>query len=149
TDSDDLDEYDKYLEAHLDVLDDAASYDVEALAADVRADHDLLVAFAEQAEQVRPEGDPKLAILTDQLAVIAEQAAAEGVGPEDVRDKRKVLIFSYFADTVDWITGYLGQAVQIDPRLADYAGRLTAISGTHSNKDDVLWGFAPRTTDAP
>jgi hypothetical protein len=149
TDSDDLDEYDKYLEAHLDVLDDAANYDIEALAADVRADHDLLVAFAEQAEQVRPEGDPKLAVLTDQLAVIAEQAAAEGVGLEDVRDKRKVLIFSYFADTVDWITGHLKQALQIDPRLAGYAGRLTAISGTHSNKDDVLWGFAPRTTDAP
>lgn len=149
TDSDDLDEYDKYLEGHLDELDDASYYDVETLAVDVRNDRELLLAFAEQAEQVRQEDDPKLAVLLEQLTVIAEQARLQGIGPGDIRDKRKVLVFSYFADTVEWITEYLAQAVKDDERLSDYAGRLVAISGTQGDKDQVLWGFAPRTTDAP
>ncbi len=149
TDSDDLDAYDSYLDSHVDALEDAADYDTEALAADVRGDRDLLVAFAEQAEGVRREDDPKLRVLVDQLAAIAEQASAEGLGQEDVRDKRKVLVFSYFADTVDWIIEHLEDVVQHDPRLACYAGRLASISGSAGDKDDVLWGFAPRTTDAP
>ena len=27
--------------------------------------------------------------------------------PDEIRDKRKVLVFTYFADTVDWIVEYL------------------------------------------
>ena len=149
TDSDDLDEYDTYLDGHHDALDDTAEYDLETLSVDVRNDRDLLLAFAEQAEQVRQEDDPKLAVLVEQLVAIAEQARAEGIGPDDTRDKRKVLVFSYFADTVEWITEHLAQAVKADSRLAEYAERITAISGNGGDKERVLWGFAPRTTDAP
>jgi hypothetical protein len=122
---------------------------VSVLSADVRNDRDLLRAFAEQAGQVRREDDPKLAALVEQLAAIAEQARAEGIGSDDTRDKRKVLVFSYFTDTVEWITEHLAQAVKVDSRLADYAERITAISGGGGDKERVLWGFAPRTTDAP
>jgi superfamily II DNA or RNA helicase len=147
TDSDDVDAYASYLDGH--VLDDAAAYDTGALVADVRADRELLLTFAEEAEGVRKEDDPKLRVLVEQLAGIADQASDEGIGDDDVRDKRKVLVFSYFADTVRWITEHLEEVAQADPRLAAYAGRIASISGSGGNKDDVLWGFAPRTTDAP
>jgi hypothetical protein len=67
----------------------------------------------------------------------------------DARDRRKVLIFSYYADTVRWISNHLAAVTENDARLADYRGRLTSITGTEGGKDEVLWGFAPRTTDPP
>lgn len=149
TDSDDLEAYDTYFEAHTDMLDNAADYDLKTLAADVRNDRELLLAFANQAEQVRPEEDPKLAALVDELAVIADEAETEGIGAADVRDKRKVLVFSYYADTVEWVAEHLERAVKTDSRLGAFKDRLVAVSGTYGSKEDVLWGFAPNTTDPP
>lgn len=149
TDSDDAAEVDTFMEAHVDVLDDAADYDVDLLRTDVERDRDLLVAFATGADQVTRDADPKLAALIDALAEIATEAAAEGVGESDQRDKRKVLVFSYFADTVEWIHEHLTQVVASDPRLAAYRDRITWLSGTGGSKEEVLWGFAPRTTEAP
>ena len=40
--------------------------------------------------------DPKLAALADALAEIVSQADHDGVTDEDAREKRKVLIFTYF-----------------------------------------------------
>ena len=151
TDSDDMDEVDAYMEANVELVEEAADYDQEALAAHVSHDSELLRAFAAEARAVDRENDPNLAALVDELVEIAEQAEAEGIGEMDVRDKRKVLIFSYYADTVDWIVSHLSDVIDHDPRLAAYRGRLAAIAGTwgSAKKEDVLWGFAPRTTDAP
>lgn len=149
TDSDDIDQVDAYQDRHVDGLDDAEEYDQEALALDVAADRDLLLAFADEAALVTQAQDPKLQALVEEIAAIAAEAAAEGVGETDERDKRKILIFSYFADTVDWVAQHLAEVVERDDRLAAYRGRVVAISGGSGNKDDVLWGFAPRTTDAP
>ena len=63
-----------------------------------------------------------------------------------------MLIFSYFADTVEWIRGYLEHAVDTNPRLACYQGRVVALTGGHSSpgaKKKAVWGFAPQTADAP
>lgn len=149
TDADDDSEVDTYLEHHVELLDDASAYDLDLLRTDVANDRDLLIAFAAEAEAVTRDQDPKLAILVEQLAAIAAQAAAEGVGADDERDKRKVLVFSYFADTVDWIVEHLTEMIDQDPRLAVYRDRVAALSGSFGKKEDVLWGFAPRTTDAP
>jgi hypothetical protein len=149
TDSDDSEAYDDYMEGHFDQLDDASDFDVELLCADVRNDRDLLIAFADEADRVTAEEDPKLAALVEALQGIAAQAAAEGIGEGDTRDKRKVLVFSYFADTVEWVTEHLENVCAKVPGLSDFDGRITSISGTRGAKDDVLWGFAPRTTDAP
>jgi hypothetical protein len=148
TDSDEVDEIEDYLERYPE-LDDARDYESEALEADVRSDRDLLVAFAEEAESVRRSDDPKLAALVDELAEIAKQAEREGIDADDVRDKRKVLVFTYFADTVDWVFEHLADAVERDERLTPFRDRMAATSGTHGGKEEVLWGFAPRTTDAP
>ena len=149
TDSDDLDDVDTFKARHLDLLDDAADFDVDQLRTDVGNDRDLLLAFADEAAAVRSRDDPKLHALVEELAVIAAEATQEGVGDQDVRDKRKVLIFSYFADTVDWIAEHITEVVEHDPRLRAYKGRIAALSGSFGSKEEVLWGFAPRTTDAP
>jgi hypothetical protein len=149
TDSDDMDQVDEYLDGHVDLLDDASEFDIDALRADVMADRDILLAFANDADTVSADRDPKLAAIVESLAQIAAEARATAVGEEAVRDRRKVLIFSYFSDTVDWIFDHLVDVVERDPRLADYRGRITSISGTNGDKETVLWGFAPRTTDAP
>jgi hypothetical protein len=149
TDSDDPDEIDEYLRGHFEELDDAADYDVDLLRAHVEHDRELLRAFATQADTVTRAEDPTLRALIEELADITEQAEAEGIGETDVRDKRKVLIFSYFADTVDWIEEHVRDAVSRDPRLETYRGRIASLTGSEGDKRDVLWGFAPQTTDAP
>jgi superfamily II DNA or RNA helicase len=148
TDADEED-VDEYVELNGDQVEDASLYDCDALRTDVERDKALLLAWADEADRVTSEEDPKLAALVDELAGITEQANTEGIGEQDVRDRRKVLIFSYFADTVKWIDEYLDVAVSKDTRLAPYRDRVASLSGTFGSKEDALWGFAPRTTDAP
>lgn len=149
TDTDELDDVTAYLTQHRLDLEDASEFDDGALATAAAADRDLLRALGSQARQVTPGNDPKLAALVEELADIAAGANAEGIGADDTRDKPKVLVFSYFADTVDWITDHLLAVVEVDERLTAYRGRITSTSGRHGNKEQALWGFAPRTTDAP
>jgi hypothetical protein len=149
TDSDDLDELQAFFDENETDLEASDIYDIEALRADVEHDRDVLLGLAEDIEKVRPEQDPKLAVLIEELCAIAEQADAEGIGEADTRDKRKVLVFSYYADTVDWIVEYLERMVESDPRLVAYRGRITAAAGSRDGKEAALFGFAPRTTEAP
>ena len=151
TDSDDIEDVDLYLDAHVSVTDDAAQYEVGRLRSHVARDRDLLRSFVETARTVTRADDPTLAELVQQLAAIAAEAEATGLGDEDVQDRRKVLIFSYYADTVDWIVEFLEEVSATDPRLAPYRGRIASLSGSTGspNKESVVWGFAPRTTDAP
>lgn len=149
TDTDELDDVAEYLDEWATHLEHASVFDQDALRADVASDRDLLLEFADEAERVSPTEDPKLAALVDELAEIAAEAEKEGIGEQDVRDRRKVLIFSYYTDTVDWIIDFLTKVIENDERLTAYKGRIAATSGTHGGKEDALWGFAPRTTDAP
>lgn len=149
TDSDEDSEVESFLDRHVDQVEDASDFDLDLLRTDTANDHDLLMSFADQADAVTRHDDPKLHALVEELADIAAQAKAEGIGSDDERDKRKVLVFSYFADTVDWIAEHLDEVVESDPRLVAYRGRITSLSGSFGSKEEVLWGFAPRTTDAP
>lgn len=149
TDTDELDP--DAIDEVLDAADDASEYDAPRLGADAARDRDLLLSFAAEADAVTRAADPNLEVLVDELADIARQAEAEGIGEQDVRNRRKVLIFTYFADTVDWIREHLLQTAQTDTRLACYHGRIASLAGTgdQANRESVLWGFAPATTDAP
>ncbi len=84
----------------------------------------LLLDFADEVDTVTRGKDPKLAALVEELAAIAAEAEEEGIGETDTRDKRKVLVFTYFADTVDWIVEYLERARRQRPRLGAYRGGL-------------------------
>ena len=150
-DSDDIDAADKHTDHHTGVHEDAAGYDIERLRQDVAADRDLLRSFSETARTVVRQEDPNLAQLIEQLAYIAAEAAESGTGEQDTRNRRKVLVFSYYADTVDWIFGHLVETVPDDERLSAYRDRIASLSGntgSHS-KETVIWGFAPKTSDAP
>ena len=149
TDSDDLDELEEFVSRNGADLEPVSLYDIDGLRADVLHDQELLLAFAAEAETLTPARDPKLAALIEQLAVIAHEAGEAGIGEADTRDRRKVLVFSYFADTVDWIIQHLEDMVDTDPRLSDYSGRISATAGGRDGKEAALFGFAPRTTDAP
>lgn len=138
------------LEEHTDPIDD---FDADKLRQDVEADMELLIRFAEQAEKVTPQNDPKLEVLAKTLAEIAKQAKEEGVGEDDERDKRKVVIFSFFKDTAKWVHAYLRDRIESDPALAAYKGRLAATSGTPDEEgmmeqDEAVSGFAPKTAAA-
>ena len=151
TDSDDIEEVDLYLDAHIGLTDDAALYEIDKLRLHVTRDRDILRSLAATARTVTRADDPTLAELVKQLAAIAAEAETSGVGAQDTRDRHKVLIFSYYADTVDWIVEFLEEMSETDPRLAAYRGRIASLSGSTAspNKDAAVWGFAPRTTDAP
>jgi hypothetical protein len=85
--------------------------------------------------------------------VAATAASARGsstaLTPQQEGDRRKALIFTYYADTVDWIAGFLAKAVATDVRLSSYNGRIASLSGTDGDKEQVIYGFAPRSSEAP
>ena len=129
--------------------DPASDYDVDRLRGAVRADLDLLTAFAEEAEQVKNDTDPKLNALVVALSKIAAEAKDEAVTPADERDKRKVIVFSYYADTVGWIKQRLEKETETNPALALYRGRLTDVTGSSGGTEEILFGFAPISSQAP
>ena len=153
TDSDEADDeqIDTFLDGIVGLSDDAAQYDVERLREYVDRDRGLLRSFASEARTVTRQDDPNLDALVEELADIAAEAAAQGIGEDDVRNRRKVLVFSYYADTVDWVFEHLVEKAETDERLAPYRGRIASLAGTtgSDSKERVLWGFAPLTTDAP
>ena len=66
------------------------------------------------ARGVTRDTDPKLAALVEELVRIARQADKEGIDDDDRRRKRKVLIFSFYEDTIDWVEDFLRDRVQHD-----------------------------------
>ncbi|QQQ77407.1 helicase [Saccharothrix sp. 6-C] len=125
---------------------DASNYDVDALRRAVEADRHILSDFHERVRHVDHTSDPKIERLIDELATIAAEAHAEGIGDEDTRNKRKVLVFTYFADTADYIHTAVKDAVISDDRLQAYRDRHAAVSGSDRNsRTEVITGFAPRT----
>lgn len=131
----------------------AAGHDVECLRRDVVADRDLLRAFAARSRTVARATDPKLRALREQVVRILQQAREERLDEQDFRDKRKAIIFSHFADTVDWVNGYLRDALATDLRLVEYRGRLAAVAGGGVSDAvslaEAMFGFAPRSSEAP
>ena len=128
-------------------------YDVEQLRVDAENDRNILRNFAAQASKVKAKTCPKLAELANALVEILSQAHDDGMDDEDIRDKRKVVIFSYFADTADWIEDYLKYTLDKDKRLAEYRGRMTSVAGQERrhgvSREDAVFGFAPLSSEAP
>ena len=118
---------------------------------DLERDQQLLMEFANIAGSVSQDDDPKLADLVEQLVTIAEEHVRQRRSRRG--NKRKVLLFSYYADTVDWIFDFLKQVTDPDspshdPRLLVFRGRIASVSGQR-DKADVLFGFAPKRPMRP
>jgi superfamily II DNA or RNA helicase len=127
----------------------ASDYDVDALRAAVETDRTILLDFAARAETITAEDDPKLEALVEQLAGVLEGAPEGARSDADEHNRRKVLVFTYYADTARWIFDFLEKACEEDERLAGYRGRLATLSGSQGSKEDVLFGFAPISSEAP
>lgn len=122
------------------------NYDLAALRAAVEADRVLLLELGEKAKAADGKADPKVAALVEQLVAIVEQAEKDGATEHLRRDNRKVLVFSYFADTVEYLEGELRQAITHDDRLAAYRTRIATATGSDKGRQaSVIAGFAPRT----
>lgn len=127
-------------------------YDVDRLRAAVRADRAVLAELNQRVANVQPAHDPKLAALVEELARIAREADKESIDDEQRCRNRKVLVFSYYEDTIDYIEGYLRQAIATDKRLAVYRNRVASVAGHESrhgvNRDRAVHGFAPKSAGA-
>jgi len=99
-----------------------------------------------------PESSPKLRALIEELEKIAAQAADEATNAIDETQKRKVLVFSFFEDTVEWIIRNLGEAIRQRPSLAAYGNRIVAVSGSGElaevSRQQAVQGFAPISSEA-
>ncbi|MSO38569.1 MAG: helicase [Acidimicrobiia bacterium] len=129
--------------------DGASAYDVKTLKRHVEADLQMLREFAAEAEKVTPSHDPKLTGLVGELAKIAAEARSDGVGDEDTRDKRKVAVFTYYADTAVWINEFLERESASNKKLTDYKNRLALVVGDSSSRESAVYGFVPRSSESP
>ena len=139
----------------------AANADPVELRADLKNDVEILERWRDGAREVERDDDEKLHALRDALHDVVtearEDAQSEGVDDEGVESaflrNRKVLLFSYYEDTVDWIYKYLEEAVEDDEELSCYEGRIAAVSGDGSKygvtREKAVHGFAPNSGDAP
>ncbi|MCL1898928.1 MAG: SNF2-related protein [Promicromonosporaceae bacterium] len=166
SDSDDLDALVAELDSDAQV-DSASRYHLDALRADVVSDMELLRRLQDMVADVVNEADggagPKAAMLIEELARIADEARS--IDPRGVSsaDRRKVVIFSAFADTVIPIHAAVVEAIDNAPAgsaLADYRGRVAPpIMGTYKSthlhgesggvdqggRATTIAGFAPKT----
>lgn len=147
SDSDDVIDFLANLtERSADNVADAADFDAASLRGAVEADMELLHSLHQAVRVLAWNEDPKVCALVEALAQIAAEAEATGIGPEDVRNRRKVLLFSYFADTVEHLDAQVRIAVEEDDRLAAYRGRIASASGPdRRGRAQVLAAFAPTT----
>lgn len=139
----------------------AVSDDPATLRADLENDIELLQRWHEGARAIGRGDDEKLHALETTLREIvtdARQDAKDATLDDDemhaqFRQNRKVLLFSYYEDTVDWILAHLEDVVEDDDELSCYAGRIAAVTGDGSksgiSREEAVHGFAPNSSDAP
>jgi len=140
----------------------ASEYNL-TLKKDVEADLKELIKLRDMvAKAAKAETDDKLEKLVEEIATIAKEAEDEGEMKASLHDRRKVLVFSYFADTAEWIHRRLQKAINEDKRLACYresnnqfAGqnngiRLGLVSGGNDSDlsaQKAAGGFAPVSSE--
>ena len=138
-------------------VENANNYNVKDLKRDVKRDLNILIKLKKDADKITKTKDEKLKKVIQELKKIVKQAKKEGKNASEQRNKRKVLIFSFFADTVEWIFQFLTEEINNNPELAEYKGRIAAIIGSdHKRKrfnpgmsrELAVNGFAPQSMEA-
>ena len=132
---------------------DAALFDTNNLREAVERDQILLQDLVDLTSEIRADNDPKLQTLVKELVKIGMQAETEATTDDDETQKRKVLVFSYFEDTVKWIKDYMGVVLYTHPGLTNYRDRMVVVSGsgelTGVSRQRAIEGFAPISLEAP
>jgi hypothetical protein len=132
----------------------AGDYDLKALRSIVANDLSKLERLCDAAKGVTPARDPKLAALIKALEKISSDADHEAISEDDARQKRKVIVFSFFSDTVGYLRQQLDAEILRNPKLAAYRNRLVAVSGSEDvepeeiGRQRAVSGFAPISSEA-
>jgi len=143
-------------------LNNADEYRMSELLADVENDRDLLEELVRLADDALNESDPKFEKLVVELSEIAVSAKRIDALAIPEGDKRKVIIFSSFADTVIDIHRRLTRYIDAHPDspISIYKGRIGepvmgAYASVHNagasggvdqgGRAALIAGFAPKT----
>ena len=128
-------------------------YDEEKLRNDLYSDVSILKRWKEKTDLITKESDPKLMALAETLLKILRKAKSDAIDEKEFVRNRKVIIFSYFEDTVEWILEFLQSLVEVDERFQCYKNRIVGISGDEwkfgISRENALYAFAPESTEAP
>ena len=128
-------------------------YNIEFLRKDIEDDLEKINQILLLLQKITPNEDPKLKALVKQLETIVIQAEFESISRENFINNRKVLIFSFFSDTVLWINNYLKTEINNNPKLSPYKGRFEIVMGSiqkeHNSKANAAARFAPQTAGKP
>jgi hypothetical protein len=162
SDSDDLDEFVAEFDDD-EQIESVDGYHLSELKADVESDIALLYRLRDLAEVVVHNNEPKVRKIVAELTDIAAQARR--VDPQGISsaDRRKVIVFSAFTDTIipvhEAVIKAIGAAPLHSP-LADYKGRIAPpIMGSYAKTHErgktggvdqggraaTIAGFAPQT----
>ncbi len=156
SESDDLNDFlDELDEVSADEVRDIKDYDGAALKRDVELDlallNELLVLAKKRQKQGADSKVEKLLSHLTEIAIEAERPDKHGLSAED---RRKVIVFSTYADTVKDLSNWIVKAVNKAPKgspLSAYKGRIApAVFGAQGStaqteRADILAGFAPMT----
>lgn len=162
SDSDDLDEFVAEFDND-EQIESANGYHIAELEADVRSDIDLLRELQDLAQVVVESREPKVHELIKELTQIADQARRIDQRGISHGDRRKVIIFSAFTDTIIPIHEAVITAIDDAPGespLSDYKDRVAPpIMGSYAKTHErgasggvdqggrasTIAGFAPQT----
>ncbi len=133
-----------------------SDYNVKDLQQDVKRDLNILVKLKKEADTVTKTKDEKLKKVIKELKEIIKQSN-EADNVNEQRNKRKVLIFSFFADTVEWIFQFLKEEINSNPEFIKYKNRIAAIIGSDHrrerfdpgmSRESAINGFAPQSMES-
>ncbi len=139
-----------------------SDYFSEALLADAKSDLELLTSLSKLAETALLLEDPKFVALTQQLDNLAKQARRPHPSGVSQGDRRKVIVFSTYSDTVIDVHERLETLMAQQPSgaISDYKGRIAepqfgSYASVHKagksggvdqgGRANVIEGFAPKT----
>ena len=118
-----------------------AELDLPRWTDDVRRDRDTLAAALESVAAVTPERDGKLIKIREEIRRKADNPPLDSDG----RPNRKLLVFTTFKDTANYLYGHLRQfAEDLGLRIAMVSGDETHAAHGPNNFNAILTNFAPR-----
>lgn len=128
-------------------------FDVAELQIDLSNDLTIIQRLLQLTKTVSSTSDSKLVALTAEISKIILEAEEQVLNESN---NRKIIIFSYYADTVDWIYSWLESQATSNKILHSIKGRIAKISGgsavagdEEAQRDNIVVGFAPESMGKP
>jgi hypothetical protein len=131
----------------------ASLFDSDIIKCYVEQDIQLLNVLIQLADEVIAHGEPKIGMLL-QLLDASARAARQPHERISHNDRRKIIIFSTYADTAEMLHRAIEDAINQAPMhaaLRDYIGRIAPVVSGQRGSQDVehrsraVAEFAPRT----